>query len=125
MIFSARIADVPTMGHARGFLATVAVRAARRHLQRRRLRDFFHLSTDFQEIDVADPSSASPEELASLRQLYRTLDRMPPNQRIAWTLRYMEGLRLEDVAEHMGASLASIKRWISAAQLSIGRTDGS
>jgi RNA polymerase sigma-70 factor (ECF subfamily) len=41
---------------------------------------------------------------------------MPLNERIAWTLRYVERHRLEAVAELAGCSLATAKRRILKAQ---------
>jgi DNA-directed RNA polymerase specialized sigma24 family protein len=35
---------------------------------------------------------------------------------LAWSLRHLEGERLEDVAERCGCSLATAKRWIATAQ---------
>ena len=40
----------------------------------------------------------------------------PADDRIAWTLRYVERHRLESVAEHVGCSLATAKRLIARAQ---------
>jgi RNA polymerase sigma-70 factor (ECF subfamily) len=39
--------------------------------------------------------------------------------RVAWTLRYVEGEKLERVAEHCGCSLATAKRRIAAAHAKI------
>jgi RNA polymerase sigma-70 factor (ECF subfamily) len=46
---------------------------------------------------------------------------VPPRDRIAWTLRYIEGQQLEEVAGICGCSLATAKRRISAAQERIER----
>jgi RNA polymerase sigma-70 factor (ECF subfamily) len=40
---------------------------------------------------------------------------MNVEQRLAWTLRHIEGERLEDVAARCGCSLATAKRRIAAA----------
>ena len=44
---------------------------------------------------------------------------MDVDQRLAWSLRYVEGEKLEQVAEHCGCSLATAKRRISAAHARI------
>jgi RNA polymerase sigma-70 factor (ECF subfamily) len=44
------------------------------------------------------------------------LDELPAAERLAWTLRHVEGERLEQVARQCGCSLATAKRRIAAAQ---------
>ena len=44
------------------------------------------------------------------------LQTVPPDDRIAWTLRHVERHRLEAVAELCGCSLATVKRRILRAQ---------
>jgi len=60
-------------------------------------------------------SGMSPERRALLTRVYQVLDKIPVDQRIAWTLRYVEGEKLEEVAERCGCSLATAKRRIAAA----------
>lgn len=99
----------------KGWLATVAVRQCRRRLRARRLRALLHLDAADDYYEVAD-RGASPEHRAMIAGVYRVLDRLPVDQRLAWTLRYVEGERLERVAELCGCSLATAKRRIKAAQ---------
>jgi RNA polymerase sigma-70 factor (ECF subfamily) len=61
----------------------------------------------------------SPERRALLSRVYQVLDGMDVDQRLAWSLRYVEGEKLEQVAEHCGCSLATAKRRISAAHARI------
>lgn len=65
--------------------------------------------------DAIADESASPEQRALLQRVYRVLDGLPADQRIAWTLRYIEGEQLEAVAALSGCSLATAKRRIAAA----------
>ena len=102
----------------RGWLATVAVRKARRILRRRRMRAFVGLDSASGVPELRD-QSASPEQRALLARVYETLDRIPVDQRLAWTLRHVEGERLERVAERCGCSLATVKRRIAAAHARI------
>jgi len=103
----------------KGWLATVAVRVARRRLRRRRMLTVVGLGgpNDYQH-EVVDPA-ASPEQRALVSQVYRILDRLPVDHRIAWTLRHVQGETLERVAELAGCSLATAKRRIRAAALAI------
>ncbi|HEX4476052.1 MAG TPA: sigma-70 family RNA polymerase sigma factor [Polyangiaceae bacterium] len=98
----------------KAWLACIAVRIARRRLKRRRLRQFFGLDDPAVYDGVVD-AGASPEDRALLARVYRVLDGIPANQRIAWSLRYVEGEPLESVATLSGCSLATAKRRISAA----------
>ncbi|HET9959297.1 MAG TPA: sigma-70 family RNA polymerase sigma factor [Polyangiaceae bacterium] len=97
----------------KAWLARVAVRAARRKLRMRRMRSFLGLDTPAAYQAVAD-DRASPEQRALLARVYKVLDGIPTNQRIAWTLRFIEGEQLEAVAELCGCSLATAKRRIQA-----------
>jgi RNA polymerase sigma-70 factor, ECF subfamily len=101
-------------GAVKGWLARVTVRVARRRLRARRLRKFLGLEA----IGPGDPpvsEFASPEQRTLLLSLYRALDELPADQRIAWTLRHVEGEQLDAVAALCGCSLATAKRRIAAA----------
>lgn len=98
----------------RAWLARVTVRSARQRLRKRRLRGFLGLDEPTSYEAVID-RSASAEQRALIARLYRVLDGMPANQRIAWSLRYIEGEPLENVASLSGCSLATAKRRIAAA----------
>ena len=102
----------------KGWLATVTVRTVRRRLRARRLRGLLRLETTPEYEDVAAPG-ASPEERALLACVYRVLDGVPANHRIAWTLRHVEGESLEKVAEMCGCSLATAKRWITSTHATV------
>ncbi len=104
----------------KGWLATVAVRSARRRLRARRLRAFFGLDRPADYAEVAD-GAASPETRALLARLYRVLDGLPAAERIAWALRHVEGERLDRVALLCGCSLATAKRRVAAAQATLER----
>jgi RNA polymerase sigma-70 factor (ECF subfamily) len=108
------IGAVRDPGAVKAWLARIAVRVARRKLQKRRLRSFFGLD-DPAVYDSVTDSSASPEHRALLSRVYLILDGIPANQRIAWALRYVEGEPLEGVATLSGCSLATAKRRIAAA----------
>lgn len=98
----------------KGWLAVCTIRRARRRLRTRRLKRMLGLDQPVDYEQVADPG-ASPARRALLRRLYDVLDRVPVDQRLAWTLRHMEGEDLESVARLCGCSLATAKRRIAAA----------
>lgn len=96
----------------KGWLSTITVRTARRRLRLRRMRSFVGLDAP-QALSLSQPGT-SPEEDALLRRIYGLLDQVSVEQRLAWTLRYVEGERLEQVANRCGCSLATAKRRIAA-----------
>jgi RNA polymerase sigma-70 factor, ECF subfamily len=102
----------------RAWLARVTVRAARQRLRKRRLRSFLGLDEPATYDAVVD-RGATPEQRALVARVYRVLDALPANQRIAWSLRYIEGEALENVASLTGCSLATAKRRISAAAVEL------
>jgi RNA polymerase sigma-70 factor (ECF subfamily) len=112
---SRRIAKIPDLVQARGWLATVTTRVVRRKLVRRRFRAFFHGP---QGIDVP-ARGATAEEHAVLARLYEVLDGLPTEQRLAWSLRYLEGEPLDAVAAACGCSLSTAKRRVIAAKVVI------
>ena len=111
------IAALRDPGAVKGWLATVTVRIARRKLRMRRVKQFFRFDDDpRQEYENVPAPGASAEERVLLAKIYALLDGLPVDQRLAWTLRYVERQQLEDVAKMCGCSLATAKRRISAAQ---------
>jgi RNA polymerase sigma-70 factor (ECF subfamily) len=99
----------------RGWLAVITARLARRRLRSRRWKLWLGVGADHDYTQLAD-RAASPQDRALLGELYRALDRLPVQHRLAWTLRHAEGLELIDVAQACDCSLATVKRWIAAAE---------
>ncbi len=132
-VFLAVMSDIEKLRNplsVRGWLKTVTVRKAYRVLKqrgRRRLWAFFGLG-DSADLSVASgtyPLTApgcNAEERVLLLRIYRLLDELPANERLAWTLRYIEGEQVESVATLCGCSLATVKRRIAAAQTFLART---
>lgn len=121
-VFLSAMRGLPGLRNAdavRGWLATIAVRHASRRLRRRRLRAFFGLDRDARYESVAP--GASPEERALLSRIYAILDELPVAERVAWTLRHVEGEPLDVVARLCSCSLATAKRRIGAAHQAIER----
>ena len=101
-----------------GWLLRAAVRRVWGISRWRRVRRRFGL--DDSAITFLTPHPAiSPEERALLAELDLILARLPTSHRIAWSLRIIEGLTLEEVAAACDCSLATAKRHIARAQLAI------
>jgi RNA polymerase sigma-70 factor (ECF subfamily) len=99
------------------WLGTVTARRVAHRLRTRRLRSFFGLERAGERVELT--VNASQEQRALVRRIYDALDRMPIALRIAWTLRTVQGERLDAVATTCGCSLATAKRRIAAAQARI------
>jgi len=104
----------------KGWLATLTVRTATRRLRLRRFRSFFGFDERIR-YEALVSASASPEQHALLSRIYALLDELPVSQRVAWTLRHVEGQPLEEVARLCKCSLATAKRRIAAAHETLGK----
>jgi len=98
----------------KGWLAVCTIRRARRRLRTRLVKRMLGLEQPADYDQIADPR-ASPARRALLSRVYKVLDGLPVEQRLAWTLRHMEGEDLDTVARLCGCSLATAKRRIAAA----------
>lgn len=111
------------LGHLRSgdafrpWLASVVVSLVRTRMRRRRLLTLLGLSTGEPiDLDALMSSDADPEARAQLAQVYATLTAIGVQPRICWTLRYVEGHKLEEVARLAECSLATAKRRIALVQ---------
>ncbi len=105
------------------WLGSIVVRTAGKVIRRRVLLERLGLRRRREPIDIdaVAARAAGPDVAAELRRVYERLERLPAEQRIAFLLRRVEGMELEEVAQKMGISLATAKRRIAAAQQSVER----
>ncbi len=119
MIAAKSLAQLQEPAQIRGWLKTVTVRHALRRLRWRRVRTGFGLLHPDAIDETLISADANPEDRAALRHILEALEDMPPNLRLAWSLRYLHEETVETVAELCACSLATAKRRIAAAQLRI------
>jgi RNA polymerase sigma-70 factor (ECF subfamily) len=106
----------------RSWLGSIVVHAVRSRMRRTRLMNVLGITNllgraaDPIDLDTIASSDASPLVRAQLAQIYALLRTLPTDDRIAWTLRAIEGHDLETVARLARCSLATAKRRISRAQ---------
>lgn len=93
-----------------GFLVSIASRLAISEIRKRKVRSFLRLTDDGELPERAAVSDDGPEALG---RLYALLDTCSATDRMAFVLRYIEGLELEEVASALGVSLATAKRRIA------------
>jgi RNA polymerase sigma-70 factor (ECF subfamily) len=93
----------------RSFVISFAIRIVKWELRRRRARRWLTLS---ETGDVPDEQLQvmDAESRYALRRLYNLLDRLSTRERLVLILRHVEGMTLEEIAEAMDLSLATVKR---------------
>lgn len=97
------------------WLNRVAVFTARKHLRRRRARRWLRFGAP-EELPELPETAAGPELRAAAARVYRLMEGMPDEERLAFGLRFVEQLELAEVAEALGTSLATAKRRLAAAR---------
>ena len=105
------------------FLAAVVVRRVQHVVRRRRLARRLGLLPPAEPVDIGAlvGHDAPPDAAAELRSIYRVLDALPADERVALVLRRVEGMPLEEVARMLGCSTATAKRRIAAAEAALRR----
>ena len=109
-----RLPGLRDIGALRSFIYSIALRTLKWQLRSRRVRRIVHLSPNGQPPEVP-VRAADSEARQILVRFYALLDRLTVNERTAFVLRHMEGLKLEEVADRMGVSLATVKRFVTRA----------
>jgi len=100
------------------WLLRIATNCARRTLRTRSRRAWLRFFADADEEARFEPATAmlDAEGRETVRAVYTSLGRMPADERIAFALRYVDGMELTEVAEACSVSLATAKRRISRAE---------
>lgn len=99
------------------WVTAIVVHGAQKRLRRRGLLFRLGIHTkEPQDPDLAVATSAPPDVAMELRAVYAAVRELPAEERIALVLRRVEGMELTEIAEHMGVSLATVKRRLAAAE---------
>jgi RNA polymerase sigma-70 factor (ECF subfamily) len=97
----------------KGWLTRMTVFIARGMLRRRRRHGWLSFAPE-EELPAHPSPSTPPEALDLLKRVFAVLQKLRPNQRIAFSLRYIEGMTLPEAAGASDVSLATFKRWLKA-----------
>lgn len=104
------------------WLGSIVVRTAHKLLRRRRLMTRFGLRRNTPlDVEAVIAPSAPPSVAADLARVYRCLDELDPEVRIALVLHRVDGLSVPDVAEQMKLSVSTVKRRIKVAEARLAR----
>jgi len=99
----------------RSWLTTIAVFVAREQIRlRARRRSLSAYSPEHTRPRLLEQPSLEARQ--ALSAIYGVLDGMPVNERMAFVLRFVEGMTLPDAAEGCGVSLATLKRRLARAE---------
>jgi RNA polymerase sigma-70 factor (ECF subfamily) len=118
-----KLDELTRVDELRGWLATVAARAAAKRLRRRKLLRALGFQDDPDYENVASRNAAF-EDRVELKRLYRALDRLPVRQRLAWATRYLENEPMEEVARRCGSSMSTAKRDVTSAHARLAKELG-
>lgn len=99
------------------WLGSIVIRTAHKMIRRRRLAVRLGLRRS-EPIDVETliAPTAPPDVRSELKAIYRAVESLPATTRTAFILRRVEGLPLDEIAQSLGTSLATIKRRIADAE---------
>lgn len=93
----------------RQWLGAFAVNVAREAVRKRRRWRWLMLLPAESTPEPAS-TSASPETAAAMAALYKLLDQMDPDDRVAFALRVIDGMDLAEIAVLCDTSLSTVKR---------------
>jgi RNA polymerase sigma-70 factor, ECF subfamily len=99
------------------WLCAIVVRTAQKMRRRRRLLERFGLLRQKPlEMDGFCSPSAPPDVAVELRAIYALLHTLPVEMHMALVLRRIEGMSIDEIAEHMQVSVSTVKRRLAAAE---------
>jgi len=108
---------------ARSWLMQITVRKVHRRFRRRQLLRLLGLDRPIEDapLESLAREDTAAETRSELAVLTGVLNLMPAKLKIAWMLRYVEGLPLDEVAEQCRCSRATVKRRIALARRRVSR----
>lgn len=124
-VFSAAFERLSTLQNPQAFaawLGSIVVNTVSKRLRRRRLLERLGLrSAEPYDPDQVVSPVAPVEASLELKAIYVVLQRLPTEQRVALVLRRVEGMEVAQIATHMGLSVSTVKRRLTAAEARLER----
>lgn len=100
----------------KAWVGSIALFTTRTFLRDRRSRRRFLGFFAPEELPEVPARETSPEVTFALHRTYQVLEAFPAEERIAFALRFIDGMGLNEVADMMGLSLGTVKRRLTRAQ---------
>ena len=95
----------------RSYLVSITMNRIRGEIRQRKRRSFINRLTGTGDEIARYPGTDDPKARAALMQLGRIVDELGPNERAAFVLRSMERMPILEIAEVLGVSESTAKRW--------------
>jgi RNA polymerase sigma-70 factor (ECF subfamily) len=111
-----RIEQIQDATALKGWLGSIAVFTARTFLRDRRSRRRFLGFFAPEELPEVPFRGAPIECSLALSRTYQVLATLAPDERIAFALRFIDGMSLGEVAAMMSVSIGTVKRRLTRAQ---------
>jgi RNA polymerase sigma-70 factor (ECF subfamily) len=111
-----RLAQLEASAALKGWLGSIAIFTARTHLRDRRSRRRFLGFFAPEELPEIPFRSVPVECSLALTRTYEVLATLGPDERIAFALRFIDGMSLGEVAQVMGVSIGTVKRRLTRGQ---------
>ncbi len=108
----------------REFTMAIAVRVLKWNLRSRWVRRKVRLSSTGELPEPAADRNREEEALDALRRCRRILDGLSARECVAFTLRFMEEMTMEEVAATMKVSLSTAKRLVNRAAAAVAESVG-
>ena len=120
-VFAAALSSIHSLHEPsalQAWLASVAALTARKVLRSRARRSWLRRFSDSAEDEQHEPAApgVDVEGRRALHGVYSALSKLPADERIAFALRFIDGMDLTEVAAACSVSLATIKRRLSRAE---------
>ncbi len=109
------IGELRDFERVRSWLTGIAIFVAREQIRLRTRRSWLRVFSP-EQTRPSHHHQPSSEARIALREVYEVLDQMPLDERMAFVLRFIEGMSLPDAAEVCETSLATLKRRLARAE---------
>ena len=107
-----------------GFVSSITVFVAREAIRAKRRRWWLSLFAADQPPEV-ELSGVDPVAREAVRAFYEVVGKLPDDERIAFCLRYVEGMELSEIAAACETSLSTLKRRLRDAERRFSRLAGT
>lgn len=106
-----------------GWLVGIVVNRVRRILRRRGLLRRLGMGTSTIEIDAVMNPNAPADIRLELEQLLVKMEKWPVDEALAWKLRQLSGMSIEEIGQVTGWSRATVNRRLEAARERIAKLE--